>query len=383
MTTTYDPPDTVNGHDHISGFGPDPDAPTDRDRYGRPVQVFNLRYLPGWLARRRTGVDTGTSAEGTGDRAGGWLLAVASVLLLILATAQGYVSYRAQYSFVHAQKHEHAASTLEALGLDAAAVIFALLALAQARLGRSAVAERALNLACVLGSLFMNALSADPSSAKSVAAWVLPAALYAAASDRLIAVVRQRALSGRDGAEEGSPLAAARGLALWALRFGMAPSSTVRGFRAWVLDEAPVAPGRRALPSRPELPALPAPRDTESDSVGDTESDSVGDTESDSVGDAGRDGEGDATGDSNRDRTGDTTPDADRETLRDSKPRRARPRRRTSGATTTADKARALLAADPTMSGAELGRRLKVTPRTGQRLYAQITADPAKGDETR
>ncbi|MGI5324072.1 hypothetical protein [Actinomadura nitritigenes] len=376
MTQTYDPPwHTVNGH------APDPsnkaasdasvaagyDASPRMDQYGRPVQVFNLRYLPGFLARRRAeGTGDDAPAE-RGDRAGGWLLAVASVLLLILAAAQGYVSYRAQYAFVHAQKHEHAASMLEALGLDAAAVIFALLALAQARLGRPAVAERALNLACVLGSLCMNALSADPGSAKSVAAWVLPAALYAAASDRLIAVVRQRALAGRDGAEEGSPLAAARGLALWALRFGMAPWSTVRGFRAWVLDEAPVAPGRRALPSRPEWPALPAPRDTEGDRAGDVW----------------RDAEGDATGDSNRDRTGDSTPDAHRDTVRDSKPRRARPRRRTGGATTTADKARALLAADPTMSGAELGRRLKVTPRTGQRIYAQITADSAKGDETR
>ncbi|KAB2380651.1 hypothetical protein [Actinomadura montaniterrae] len=379
MTPTYDPlrayerQHTVNGH-HATADSPDADATGGQDRYGRPVQVFNLRYLPGFLARRRAnGAERDPRAEHT-DRAGGWLLAVASVLLLILAAAQGYVSYRAQYSFVHAQKHEHAASMLEALGLDAAAVIFALLALAQARLGRPAVAERALNLACVLGSLFMNALSADPGSAKSVAAWVLPAALYAAASDRLIAVVRQRALAGRDGAEDGSPLAAARGLALWALRFGMAPWSTVREFRTWVLDEAPVAPGRRALSPRPELPALPAPRDTGRDSTGD----------------AGRDGEGDATGDSNNDRTGDSTPDADpdadRDTagdaVRDRTPRRARPRRRTGGAT-TADKARALLAADPTMSGAELGRRLKVTPRTGQRLYAQITADPAKGDDAR
>lgn len=364
MTATYDPPrHTANGHDGFpGGFGPDADSVSDRDRYGRQVQVFNLRYLPGWLGRRRAEGTTGETPSERGDRAGGWLLAVASVLLLILATAQGYVSYRAQYSFVHAQKHEHAASMLEALGLDAAAVIFALLALAQARLGRSAVAERALNLACVLGSLFMNALSADPGSAKSVAAWVLPAALYAAASDRLIAVVRQRALAGRDGAEDGSPLAAARGLALWGLRFGMAPSSTVRGFRAWVLDEAPVAPGRRALPSGPDLPALPAPHDTGRDSNGDVE------------GDSGRDSQSDGTGDGKRDRKGDTG--------RDNSPRRARPRRRTGGAT-TADKARALLAADPSLTGAELGRRLKVTPRSGQRIYAQITADSAKGDDER
>ena len=47
MTATFDPPHTANGHHHgtAGGFGPDG---ADRDRYGRPVQVFNLRYLPGF-----------------------------------------------------------------------------------------------------------------------------------------------------------------------------------------------------------------------------------------------------------------------------------------------------------------------------------------------
>ncbi|MFG2002117.1 hypothetical protein ACGFNU_23495 [Spirillospora sp. NPDC048911] len=336
MTTTYDPPQTTNGH--------------TTDRHGRTVQVFNLRYLPGWMARRR-GTDTAEGkapAAGT-DRAGGWLLAVASVLLLALAVAQGYVSYRAQYAFVHAEKGEHTASMLEALGLDAAAVIFALLALAQARLGRPAVAERALNLACVLGSLCMNALSADPGSAKSVAAWVMPAALYAAASDRLIAVVRRRALAGRDGEQDGSPLAAARGVALWTLRFGMAPSSTVRGFRSWVLDEAPVAPGRRALPARRDLPALPAPRATGTDTAPDNKADTTPDSQADKAARAPR------------------PVSATRTATRPAPKRGTRPDK-------VADKARALLTADPDMTGAELGRRLKVSERTGSRLRNRLTA---------
>lgn len=219
-----------------------------------PVQVFNVRYL----SRRRraaTGEDDGAPR----DAAGTVLLAASSVLLLVLAIAQGYVSYRAQYSFVHAIKHESAASVLESLGLDCAAVIFALLALAQARLGRPAVAERVLNLACVCGSLVMNAMSADFTDPKSVAVWTLPAALYAAASDRLIAVVRRRALAVLDEGEDRSPLAAAGGAALWVLRFALAPVTTWRGFRAWVLESAPVAPGRRALPlaDRPALTAAP------------------------------------------------------------------------------------------------------------------------------
>jgi hypothetical protein len=101
--------------------------------------------------------------------------------------AQGYVSFRAQYSFVHAIKHERMASMLEALGLDAAAVIFALLGLAQARLGRPALAERALNLACVGGSLAMNALPAtiiDPKSVRVLIRLLSPSRRRAAAPPR-------------------------------------------------------------------------------------------------------------------------------------------------------------------------------------------------------
>jgi hypothetical protein len=44
---------------------------------------------------------------------------------------------------------------------------------------------------------------------------------------------------------------------LWLLRLALAPASTMSGFRAWVLTECPVAPGRRA--PRP-APPLTAPR---------------------------------------------------------------------------------------------------------------------------
>jgi hypothetical protein len=233
-------------------------GPTDNldsehdDKPGRPpgrptVEVYNVQYPP----RSRSSSDE----PATGDVAGGWLLTGASVLLLALAAAQGYVSFRAQYQFVHTIKHEHLASMLEALGLDAAAVIFALLALAQARLGRPGLTERVLNVACVAGSLAMNAMSAKFDDPKSVAAWTLPALLYAAASDRLVAVVRRRALSNRPEAdEEGSAYAAVAGTAMWFLRLLLAPFSTLRGFRAWVVETAPVAPGRRIGPNMPTFP---------------------------------------------------------------------------------------------------------------------------------
>lgn len=220
---------------------------------GRAVQVYNLRYLPKWWPNQ--GSDGGGDARKR-DVAGGLLLGGASLLLLALAAAQGYVSFRAQYTFIHEIKRENTASMLEALGLDAGAVIFALLALALARLGRPAIVERTLNLACVAGSLTMNAMSADFTSVKSIAVWTLPAVLYAAGSDRVIAVVRRRALARMPGAgRDVSPLAAAlaataavmKGIGLWLLRLVLAPQSTLGGFRAWVVDEAPVAPGRRGV----------------------------------------------------------------------------------------------------------------------------------------
>ena len=54
-------------------------------------------------------------------------------------------------------------------------------------------------------------------------------------------------------AEAPVPLAAVGGLALWLLRLVLAPASTLAGFRAWVLEECPVAPAGAPLawPRRP------------------------------------------------------------------------------------------------------------------------------------
>ena len=47
-------------------------------------------------------------------------------------------------------------------------------------------------------------------------------------------------------------------VSLWLLRLALAPASTLAGFRAWVLAECPVAPGRRAPAPRPA--PVPHPR---------------------------------------------------------------------------------------------------------------------------
>jgi hypothetical protein len=191
---------------------------------------------------------------------GGSLLAVASCLLLLLAAAQGYVSFRAQYVFIDRAKQARLPSMLEALGLDTGAVIFALLALSLARRGKAATVERILNVACALGSLTMNLLAADLGSPRSVTVWVMPSALYALASDRLIAVVRRWAQASDPGAHlaaDGSPWRAFGSLALWLLRLALDAPGTAAGFRRWVLAAAPVAPGVRAGAKPQEAERLP------------------------------------------------------------------------------------------------------------------------------
>ena len=185
--------------------------------------------------RRRYLTDTPVTA---GRKPGTILLVVASGLLFVLAAAQAYASWRAQYVFVDKARRAPLASGLEAVGLDTAAVIFALLGLAHARMGRPARVERILNVACALGSMVMNVLAADLGSPRSVAVYVLPPVLYAACSDRLIAVAGSAA-----GVRETSLWRVAGAAAPYLLRLLLAPPSTARGLRRWVLNSTPVPGG--------------------------------------------------------------------------------------------------------------------------------------------
>jgi len=106
--------------------------------------------------------------------------------------------------------------------------------------------------------VFMNAIAAAPGW-RDLAIWIMPPVAYALASDTLIGVVRARAIARQHFADDetATPLAALGGLILWLLRLLLAPASTLTGFRTWVLEECPVAPGRRA-PSTPVLPVPPS-----------------------------------------------------------------------------------------------------------------------------
>ncbi len=197
------------------------------------------------------------------DHSGLWLRNAAAGLCL-LAAAAAVVSFTAQYRLIQASRRLAVVAGLEAVIPDAAALVFACLGIALALHGRRALRPRALNLAAVGASVFMNAIAAAPGW-RNLAIWAMPPIAYALASDTLIAVVRAQVLARHHhlnaalADETATPLAILGGLILWLLRLALAPGSTLAGFRAWVLAECPVAPGRRA-PSAAPPRVVPSPR---------------------------------------------------------------------------------------------------------------------------
>jgi hypothetical protein len=186
-----------------------------------------------------------------GDRSDLWLRNAAGGLC-VLAAAAAAVSFTAQYRMVDTARHLPAIAALEASIPDAAALVFACLGIALALHGRRALRARALNLASVGTSVFMNAIAAAPGW-RNLAIWAMPPIAYALASDTLIAVIRARHhyLNAALTDETATPLAILGGLILWLLRLALAPASTLAGFRAWVLAECPLAPARRTAAPAP------------------------------------------------------------------------------------------------------------------------------------
>ena len=196
------------------------------------------------------------------DNHSGLWLRNAAAGLGVLAAAAATVSFTAQYRMAETARHLPAIAALEAAIPDAAALVFASLGVALALHGRRALRARALNLASVGTSVFMNVLAAAPGW-RNLAIWALPPVAYALASDTLIGVVRAWAIARHQhlgtalAADAPTPLTVLGGLALWLLRLALAPASTLAGFRAWVLEECPVAPGRRARHAPPPVRSRP------------------------------------------------------------------------------------------------------------------------------
>jgi hypothetical protein len=218
---------------------------------GRPWEPFGVTEADFAAAPERHGVRVvNVTPGGRGpDRAERWLRGAAAVLGL-LAVAAAAVSWQAQYVMVLRVKHAVAVAAIEAAIPDAGAVVFAALGVALALHGKRALRPRALNAACIGISLAMNALAAGHGW-RDLVIWMMPAGVYALASDTLIGVVRAWVLArarnlGETLADDGpTPLALVGALALWLLRLALAPASTLSGFRGWVVRDCPAAPGLR------------------------------------------------------------------------------------------------------------------------------------------
>ena len=246
-----------------SGHAPEIPRRTGQNPGDHPMTLcLPLAPLPAAVvqqASRTTSAQPGWAGHGK-DGFGLWLRN-ASAGLCILAAAAAAASFTAQYRMANAARHLPVVAALEAAIPDAAALVFACLGVALALHGRRALRPRALNLAAVGTSVFMNAIAAAPGW-RNLAIWAMPPIAYALASDTLVGVVRawalarHRALDVTVAAEEATPLAIVGGLILWLLRLALAPASTLAGFRTWVLEECPVAPGRHA--ARPTWPLTPA-----------------------------------------------------------------------------------------------------------------------------
>ena len=174
-------------------------------------------------------------ARGSG-RPGSRLINTAAVLLGLLAAGLFVVSLEAQYRYIFAEKHQAVPAIIEAVGLDVGMAIFSLLALGLAMAGQSARVERALVIACALGSALMNYAAANGGSPRSVAAYVMPPVFLAIVVDRVVAVVRRHVL----GETERSAWAGFGRVALYGLRFALAAPSTATGLRRQVLNMTPL-----------------------------------------------------------------------------------------------------------------------------------------------
>jgi hypothetical protein len=195
---------------------------------------------------------------------GSVLVASAAILLGLLAAALFVVTLNAQYKYVFAAKQQSIPSVIEAASLDLGMAIFTLLALGLAMAGQSARIERALIVACAIGSAGQNYAASDVTSPRSVAAYVVPSLFLALVVDRVVAVVRRHVLGDAERsvwATTGRAAAAAVrafGLVLlYVLRFVLAAPSTWSGLRQLVLNAAPVpvAASRQVSPPD-EVPAI-------------------------------------------------------------------------------------------------------------------------------
>ena len=189
---------------------------------------------------------------------GSRLIAWALALLFALGLGLLAVSYAAQFRYVMTERHQEVASAIEAGCLDVGLCVLSLLALGLARKGLSSSTERALIVVVAVASAAMNYAAADATSPRSVLAYVVPPLFLAVVVDRTVATIRRHVLGMQDGR---SPWTAAGRAGLYVLRLFLAPVSTPRGLRQWVLAATPLpaGPGPAAITAVPAEAPAPIP----------------------------------------------------------------------------------------------------------------------------
>ena len=130
---------------------------------------------------------------------------------------------------------------IEAASLDLGMAIFTLLALGLAMAGQAARIERALIVACALGSAAQNYAAADVTSPRSVAAYVAPSLFLALVVDRVVAVMRRHVLG---DAERSVWATVGRALAVMARALGRGPAVPAAVRAGSAVDRRRAAPGR-------------------------------------------------------------------------------------------------------------------------------------------
>ena len=199
-------------------------------------------------------------------RPGARLIWASTVGLAVLALATFYVSFRAQFTFMYAVKHQDLPALIEALIADVAMVVCSLLALGMACAGQPAKVARLLVVVFAGLSAGMNYLAADVSSFRSVAVYVMPPVVFAVCTDQTVAVIRRHGLGiAEDSAWTvlGRLVLAVVRLAgiilLYGLRFILAPAETAKGLRRVVLNAAPLPEQRSTAQPAPEAVPEAAP----------------------------------------------------------------------------------------------------------------------------
>lgn len=211
-----------------------------------------------------------------GDRLPGRLLGLAFVLVFAGFVGAGIVGYEAQRLFALA--HNHTGDLTEADRLraviiaalpDLGWVAMALVALVAALRGQSSFRARAGVLLFFALSLGAQVLYAPPTIEGILVAVIAPVAMAWMLETGLVEL-RRYGLSRRGIEDDEAPilttavrvalglLVALLRLLLWFARLILAPKSTGAGLRDWVLDTAPIAPGRSLASMRAEQAAAEA-----------------------------------------------------------------------------------------------------------------------------